>query len=214
MDLKIADIRKEYSRRKLSIKDTRDDAVEQFEIWLKEALDANVPEPTAMCLATASRSGIPSSRMVLLKGVNRGKLFFYTNYDSQKSRELSENPVCSLTFFWPELERQVNIIGKSERASGADSDQYFKTRPWASQLGAWVSPQSTAIPSRMTILRDFIRQSPKYIGRNIPRPEFWGGFAIKPIEINFWQGRPSRLHDRIKYSITDSGTWKKERIAP
>lgn len=214
MDLKIADIRNEYSRRKLSIKDTRDDPVEQFEIWLKEALDANVPEPTAMCLATATKSGVPSSRMVLLKGVSDGKLFFYTNYKSQKSLELKENPVCSLTFFWAELERQVNIIGKSERASESDSDDYFKTRPWASQLGAWVSPQSSSIPSRMTILRDFIRLSPKYIGRNIPRPDFWGGFAITPVEINFWQGRPSRLHDRIKFTLTENSTWKKERIAP
>ncbi len=214
MELKIAGIRKEYSRKKLSLSDVKENPVEQFEIWLKEAIDSNVSEPTAMCLATADEKGYPSSRMVLLKGVDNGQFYFYTNYNSRKGHELEQNPYCSLTFYWSELERQVNISGKVNKASTENSDEYFKTRPWSSQIGAWVSPQSQAITSRMTILREFFKLSAKYIGRSVPRPPFWGGFSVTPSAISFWQGRPSRLHDRICYALTDNGVWTKERIAP
>jgi pyridoxamine 5'-phosphate oxidase len=214
MDLKIADIRKEYSRKKLSISDTLDDPFEQLETWIKEAIDSGVSEPTAMCLSTAGESGRPSSRMVLLKGVVNQKLIFYTNYHSQKGNELEKNPYCSITFFWSEIERQVNISGTVEKTSEEMSDSYFKTRPWSSQIGAWISPQSQVIPSRTVILREFVKLSARYIGRNVPRPPYWGGYSVTPSIISFWQGRPSRLHDRIQFSLNESGKWIKERIAP
>ncbi len=214
MELKIADIRKEYSRKKLSISDIKDNPVEQFETWLQEAIDATVPEPTAMCLSTVSENGYPSSRMVLLKGLIDGKFYFYTNYKSRKGLELEKNPNCSLTFYWSELERQVNISGRAVKTSSDNSDEYFKSRPWSSQIGAWVSPQSQVIKSRLTILREFFKLSAKYIGRSVPRPAFWGGFEVNPSVISFWQGRPSRMHDRISYSLNESGIWIKERIAP
>jgi pyridoxamine 5'-phosphate oxidase len=214
MDLKIAGIRKEYSRKKLSLSETVEHPIEQFEIWLKEAIDSNVPEPTAMSLSTADINGHPSSRMVLLKGISEGKFLFYTNYNSHKAKELGLNPFCSVTFYWSELERQVNISGIVEKTSATVSDEYFKTRPWSSQIGAWVSPQSEPISSRIVILREFIKVSARYIGRNVPRPPHWGGFAIIPSQISFWQGRPSRLHDRILYSLNENGKWLKSRIAP
>ncbi|HLF34399.1 MAG TPA: pyridoxamine 5'-phosphate oxidase [Cyclobacteriaceae bacterium] len=214
MKLKIADIRKEYLRKKLSISDVHADPMEQFNQWLTEAIDADIPEPTAMCLSTVSESGVPSSRMVLLKDARDGKFFFYTNYNSRKGRDLDNNPNCSITFFWPGLERQINITGIAEKVSPETSDAYFNTRPWSSQIGAWVSPQSMPISSRIVILREFILLSARYVGRNVPRPPHWGGYAVTPSVISFWQGRPSRLHDRIQYRLENSGTWIKERIAP
>ena len=214
MKLDIAGIRKEYLRKKLSISETADNPVEQFNIWLKEAIDSHVPEPTAMCLSTVNESGIPSSRMVLLKDVSNGKFVFYSNYKSRKGRDLEKNSVCSITFFWPELERQVNISGKAEIVDPETSDEYFKTRPWSSQIGAWVSPQSTPISSRIVILREFIMMSARYIGRSVPRPPHWGGYAVTPSVLSFWQGRPGRLHDRIQFTLGAEGTWVKERIAP
>jgi pyridoxamine 5'-phosphate oxidase len=214
MNLKIADIRRDYSRKKLSVSDTLDDPLEQLENWVKDAIDSGFSEPTAMCLSTADESGHPSSRMVLLKGVADNKLFFYTNYDSQKGNELEKNPHCSITFFWPEIERQVNLSGKVARTSAENSDLYFKTRPRASQIGAWISPQSRVIPSRTLILKEFVKFSARYIGQSVPRPPFWGGYEVIPDTINFWQGRPSRLHDRIRFSRNKTGIWIKERIAP
>lgn len=214
MELKFADLRKEYSRKKLSLYETLDHPIDQFEQWLKEAISANIPEPTAMCLSTVDFTGYPTSRMVLLKGVIEGKLYFFTNYESQKGKELEINPLCSITFYWPELERQININGKVQKASAVISDEYFSTRPRSSQIGAWVSPQSHPIPSKIIILREFIKLSAKFLGRSVPRPPFWGGYAILPTVFNFWQGRPNRLHDRIRYTTRENQIWIKERIAP
>jgi pyridoxamine 5'-phosphate oxidase len=214
MKLNIADIRKEYLRKKLSISDVHADPMEQFNRWLKEAIDADIPEPTAMCLSTVNESGATSSRMVLLKDARDGKFFFYTNFNSRKGMDLASNPNCSITFFWPGLERQINITGIAGKVSPETSDAYFKTRPWSSQIGAWVSPQSMPVSSRIVILREFILLSARYVGRNVPRPPHWGGYAVAPSVISFWQGRPSRLHDRIQYRLENSGNWIKERIAP
>lgn len=214
MHLNIADIRKEYSRRKISIDEILNNPVDQFEVWLKDAIDANVPEPTAMCLSTVSHDGSPSSRMVLLKGIDQGRLYFYTNYNSRKGQDLESNPYCSLAFYWPEMERQVTIEGRTGKATAENSDEYFNTRPRLSRIGAWVSPQSQAISSKMSILRDFLKVSAKYIGRDVPRPPFWGGFEVTPQVFNFWQGRPNRLHDRIRYFLNSDQHWIKERIAP
>jgi len=214
MKFKIADIRKDYSKKKLNVNTMDKDPIVQFEHWLEEAIEADLPEPTAMCLSTVDPHGQPSTRMVLLKGIRQGKLFFYTNYNSQKSKELEKNPRCSVTIYWPELERQVNITGSVNRVDNQTSDEYFQSRPWKSQVGAWASPQSEPINSRSVIMVNFARYSAKYLGQEVPRPPHWGGFTIYPQIINFWQGRPNRLHDRFKYTRQNSGTWRIERIAP
>ncbi len=190
------------------------DPLLQIDRWMEEAIESNLPEPTAMCLATVDAAGQPSTRMVLLKGIEEGKLYFYTNYNSQKSRELSDNPKCSLTIYWPQFERQINIQGVVEKADEKTSDAYFQSRPWKSQVGAWASPQSQPIRSRNEIMLNFARHSARFLGKKVPRPSHWGGFSVTPGMISFWQGRPSRLHDRIKYSRLDDNEWKSERIAP
>jgi pyridoxamine 5'-phosphate oxidase len=177
-------------------------------------LKANVLEPNAMNLATISAAGKPSSRIVLLKGIVRQRLLFYTNYQSQKGRELAGNPACALAFFWPELERQVRISGYAERTSVTESDEYFKTRPHESQIGAWASPQSAVIASRDILEQRAAEMEKKFEGMSmVPRPQQWGGFAVTPFEFEFWQGRPGRLHDRVLY-ILDEKTWKITRLAP
>jgi pyridoxamine 5'-phosphate oxidase len=190
------------------------DQIIQLDHWLEEAIEADLPEPTAMCLSTVDAEGQPSSRMVLLKGINEGKLFFYTNYNSQKSRELEANPKCAVSIYWPQLERQINIIGKVTKTDSKTSDVYFQSRPWKSQVGAWASPQSEPITSRNVIMLNFAKYSARYLGQKVPRPPHWGGFVIMPDVFNFWQGRPNRLHDRIKYTRQSDGNWKLERIAP
>ena len=212
--MKIADIRIEYSSKKLNINELNTNPLEQFKVWLSEALTAQVNEATAMHLCTINKEGNPSGRIVLLKDVEDGFVFF-TNYSSKKGRDLSENPNASITFFWPELERQVRIEGTVAKTSAMESDEYFMSRPLESQIGAWVSPQSEVIPGR-AFLED--RQSElvkRFKDEPIHRPENWGGFRLSPSSIEFWQGRPARLHDRVVYSMEKEGSeWIMERLAP
>lgn len=210
----IADLRKEYSRATLDISNVLTDPVKQFEKWFDEAVQAGVTEPNAMHLATVNEQGKPSSRIVLLKGIDSGRFIFYTNYQSKKGKELEINPACALTFFWPDIERQVRIEGIAERVDQATSDQYFQSRPRGSQIGAWASPQSTIIKDR-NILEDRASQIEKKFENSkvLPRPHQWGGYQIEPLLIEFWQGRASRLHDRIQFVKTD-GVWRVYRLAP
>jgi pyridoxamine 5'-phosphate oxidase len=214
VEYKIGDIRRDFTNRKLKPELLHINPITQFEIWLNEAIKAEVPEPTAMCLATVDVNGQPSTRMLLLKDIMDEKFVFYTNYRSKKSKELDINPKCSMNFFWPELERQINIMGVAGKLDPQISDAYFKTRPYKSQVGAWASPQSEAIPSRNFIKLEFARYAARFMGREVPRPPHWGGYGLDPNMISFWQGRPNRLHDRVKYTLTEPGKWEKIRIAP
>lgn len=211
---KFADLRKDYQKASLDVTDVDKNPLSQFEKWFDEATRSNALEPSAMNLATVSETGKPSSRIVLLKGISSGKFYFYTNYQSQKGKELDANPACALNFFWPELERQVRISGVTERATEEESDTYFQSRPTGSQIGAWASPQSVAIKNR-SILEERVKEVGKKFGgqSKLPRPRQWGGYAVAPFEIEFWQGRSSRLHDRILYTLVD-GKWKINRLAP
>jgi len=210
----LADIRKDYSKSTLDIASADKNPIKQFEKWFEEALASKIPEPTAMNLATITSSGRPSSRIVLLKGIENNQFVFYTNYQSQKGVELESNPACALTFFWPELERQIRIEGVATRVDPNRSDLYFKSRPRGSQVGAWSSPQSSIIKDRK-ILEDRVKEIEKRFDgkKELPRPNQWGGYGIEPFEIEFWQGRPSRLHDRIVYTKVDQ-EWKINRLAP
>jgi pyridoxamine 5'-phosphate oxidase len=214
VEYKISSIRKDFSKRKLKPELLDDNPIHQFQIWLQEAIKAEVPDPTAMCLATVDADGQPSTRMLLLKDVINEKFIFYTNYRSQKSKEIDHNPKCSMNFFWPELERQINIMGTVQRIDPKISDDYFRTRPYKSQVGAWASPQSEPISSRNFIKLEFAKYAARFMGREVPRPPHWGGFSLEPYMISFWQGRPNRLHDRVKYTLMESGKWEKVRIAP
>jgi pyridoxamine 5'-phosphate oxidase len=210
----LAQIRKEYRLLSLDEKSINASPFKQFETWFNEALTANVLEPNAMTLATVSANNRPSARIVLLKGFTDQGFTFYTNYMSSKGKDLAENPYCSLSFFWPELERQVRIEGVSERVSAAESDAYFNSRPRESRLGAWTSPQSSAIASRQILEERYKTIEKEYAGQDvIKRPKQWGGYLVKPFLIEFWQGRPSRLHDRILYTLAE-GSWKLSRLAP
>lgn len=209
----ISSIRNEYTKASLDTDSITQDPIHQFDIWFKEAVTAKVPEPNAMNLATIN-GGKPASRIVLLKGVEQGKFVFYTNYQSRKGKELEENPACSLTFFWPELERQIRIEGIASRVDAKRSDEYFQSRPRGSQVGAWASPQSSIINDRSLLEARSKQIEDKFKGQDkLPRPHQWGGYEIEPLLIEFWQGRPSRLHDRILYSKVD-GVWKINRLAP
>jgi pyridoxamine 5'-phosphate oxidase len=210
----IAEIRKEYSRATLDQTEVNKNPIVQFEKWFDEAIKSKALEPNAMTLSTISDAGKPSARIVLLKGVESNRFLFYTNYQSQKGKELDANPACALTFFWPELERQVRIEGVCTRVDEATSDTYFKSRPRGSQLGAWASPQSTLIKNRELLEARVKELEKRFEGKEIlPKPKQWGGYAVEPLEIEFWQGRPSRLHDRIVYYKTD-GNWTIHRLAP
>jgi pyridoxamine 5'-phosphate oxidase len=210
----LANIRKEYRKATLDLSNVDADPVKQFEKWFGEALQSEVMEPNAMHLGTVNEQGRPSGRMVLLKGLEDRKFIFYTNYQSKKGKELEINPACALTFFWPELERQVRVEGVAARVESNLSDEYFRSRPRESQLGAWASPQSTMIANR-TILEQRIEQmEKKFEGLAVlPRPHQWGGFQIDPFQIEFWQGGPGRLHDRIQY-VKVENQWKIYRLAP
>jgi pyridoxamine 5'-phosphate oxidase len=209
----LAKIRREYSREELSKEHVAQDPFVQFGRWMDEAIDAELPEPTAMCLSTADAEGRPSSRMVLLKGFNTEGFVFFTNYNSHKGRELAENPHAALNFFWPELERQVRISGRVSKVSTEESDEYFKTRPFTSRVGAWASDQSEILESKLALATRAAKLLVKYASGNVPRPPHWGGYRISPDQIEFWQGRPSRLHDRILYELVD-GEWKISRLSP
>lgn len=213
MSDKLADIRKEYTRQVLEKEHAAKDPMQQFRKWFDEAVNSNLPDANAMNLATASVSGRPSSRIVLLKGLTSQGFLFFTNYNSRKGRELEQNPYAALNFFWPELERQVRIEGPVEKVSGQISDQYFNSRPLGSRIGAWASPQSQVIADRF-VLKDQAESVEKQYGEDIPRPPHWGGYCLTPDAIEFWQGRASRLHDRLRYSRQTNNEWLLERLAP
>jgi pyridoxamine 5'-phosphate oxidase len=214
MDKKIADIRKDYSHKVLIESEIESDPIRQFDKWWRDAVAAEVPEVNAMTVATASADGMPSARMMLLKGFSEQGFLFFTNYNSYKGRQLSENPRACLVFFWKELERQVRITGIVTRTSEAESEAYFNSRPVASQVGAIVSPQSQVIESRQWLDNRNKKLTKELSNEKIQRPSHWGGFLLRPVIIEFWQGRPGRLHDRIQYSLSDNGGWKIERLAP
>ena len=208
----IAEIRKEYTFAGLRRADLHHDPIEQFKNWFASALTAKVPEPNAMTLATVDAAGQPSSRIVLLKDVDERGFTFFTNYDSRKGRELLANPRASLTFFWVGLERQVCIRGACAKVSREESETYFKSRPVGSRYGTWVSSQSTAIPNREFLELKLKEVTSKY-GDAPPMPPYWGGFVLRPDALDFWQGRPNRLHDRFLYTRSGEG-WKIDRLSP
>ncbi|MCA0307924.1 MAG: pyridoxamine 5'-phosphate oxidase [Actinobacteria bacterium] len=210
MDLK--DLRKSYEHGSLDEADAGNAPLALFQRWLADAVAAGVPEPSAMTLATVGEDGRPSTRVVLLKGADERGLVFFTNYGSRKGRELAANPHAALQFHWPERERVVRVEGVAERTSAEESDAYFVTRPLDSRIGAWASPQSEVIASRGVLLSNAAKASARY-GLNPPRPEHWGGFRVVPDTWEFWQGRRSRLHDRVRFRLAD-GSWLKERLAP
>jgi pyridoxamine 5'-phosphate oxidase len=208
----IAQLRKNYTFGQLSETDVPPNPLSLFQLWFDQAIQAECPEPNSMTLATADARGNPSARIVLLKGADETGFTLFTNYDSQKGKELAVRPQAALLFHWHELERQVRIKGVVERVSPAESDEYFQSRPAASRIGAWASPQSAEIPNR-----EFLEEAEKRFaadfGDKPPRPDHWGGYRLRPTEIEFWQGRPSRLHDRIHYQI-DGTQWRITRLAP
>ncbi len=209
----IASLRKNYTKDGLPDEGLPEHPMELFKKWLKEALESDVPEPNAMVLSTVDKSGYPNSRTVLLKGVEDESIRFFTNYESKKGKEILHNAHVSVVFWWRELERQVRIRGVAERVSEKESSDYFESRPRESQIGAWASSQSDEIPSRNSIEERYREVKEKYSGKVIPKPPFWGGFDISIQEIEFWQGRPGRLHDRIKYRKLNSN-WERKRLAP
>jgi pyridoxamine 5'-phosphate oxidase len=211
--MKLSDIRKEYTIKSLDFDDVSENPFDQFKIWLHEAIDSKVPEVNAMCLSTIGLNGFPNARIVLLKEMDHGFVFF-TNYESEKGQEIKANPNASLTFFWPELERQVRIMGQIEKVSDQESDTYFLSRPKSSQIGAWTSPQSKVIADRAELNLRLEKMEERFSTEAITRPIHWGGYRLLPIKIEFWQGRPSRLHDRICYEKQSDGTWGISRLAP
>jgi pyridoxamine 5'-phosphate oxidase len=208
----IAQLRKSYERAELDESASAADPLQQFERWLGEALAAQLPEPNAMTLATVGANGRPSTRVVLIKGYDARGIVWYTNYESRKGRELAANPQAALQFHWVELERVVRIEGKVGFADAAESDAYYASRPLDSRLGAWASPQSQVIASRATLVANAAKAAAKH-GLNPPRPPHWGGYRLVPDTWEFWQGRKSRLHDRLRYRL-EGGAWVRERLAP
>jgi pyridoxamine 5'-phosphate oxidase len=206
-------MRQDYSEIGLLESDCDSNPFKQFGIWLDQAIQANVAEPNAMTLATATRDGRPSARIVLLKGIDSRGFVFFTNYESRKGRELDVNPFAALTFLWTELARQIRIEGQVEFVTAAESDEYHRTRPRGSQLGAWCSSQSEVIGGREVLEARLRELEEKFRDRDVPRPPYWGGYRLTPVMIEFWQGRPNRLHDRIRYRWT-AGKWIMERLAP
>jgi pyridoxamine 5'-phosphate oxidase len=209
----IAAIRRDYARASLSERDVDADPIRQFEHWFADAVSAQIPEPNAMTLATASRDGVPAARIVLLKGVDANGFVFYTDYRSRKGAELTENPLAALTFLWKEIERQVRITGSVARVSTAESEAYFRTRPPGSQLGAWASRQSSVIASRDELEERLREVAGRFPDGDVPLPPHWGGFRVVPDEIEVWQGRPYRLHDRLSYRREES-RWSIVRLSP
>ncbi|MCE1164524.1 MAG: pyridoxamine 5'-phosphate oxidase [Bacteroidetes bacterium] len=214
IDIKqLQDIRINYKQKSLSVKDVNLDPYTQFDIWFKETMHSGILEPTAFILATADKNAKPSVRTLLMKGFDNFGFYFYTNYESRKGRELEENNQASILFFWSELERQVRIEGKVFKLSPEESYKYFRTRPFKSKVGAWASKQSSVINSRLTIVKKFLVYLAKFHSAEIPLPPYWGGYILKPENFEFWQGRPNRLHDRIRYR-KENGEWIIERLSP
>ena len=209
----LADLRKTYARDSLNQSAVDPDPIIQFRSWMAEALDAELPEPNAMTLATVSADGRPSARVVLIKGVDERGFVFFTNYDSHKGHDLEDNPHAALVFYWIELERQVRIEGRVEKLPDEESDEYFASRPLDSRIGAWASEQSRELSSRAALVASAAKYAAKF-ALNPPRPPHWGGYVVIPDVIEFWQGRPSRLHDRIVYMRQSDGRWTLARLAP
>jgi pyridoxamine 5'-phosphate oxidase len=203
-----------HSDRGLHETDLAPDPFKQFRVWMEQALAAKLPQPYGMALATATPDGKPSARMVLLRGVDERGFVFFTNYDSRKGEELEANPWAALMMYWAELDRQVRIEGKVEVVSAEESDAYFQSRPPGSRLGAWASPQSQVIAGRDVLERRMQEATKRYGETNIPRPPRWGGYRVIPESMEFWQGRPNRLHDRLRYRRLKTGAWTVERLAP
>lgn len=212
MDISIADIRKDYKLQSLNETDVAANPIEQFTKWWTEAVNSNIDEVNAMTLATVNKDGQPSARIVLLKGYDENGFIFFTNYLSDKAKELAQNTNAALVFFWKELERQVRIEGTVEKVSPEESDAYFASRPTGSKIGAWASHQSAVIEYRQVIEQNVTRYT-EIFGADVPRPDHWGGYIVKPTLMEFWQGRSSRLHDRIQYR-NEQDKWLMERLAP
>jgi pyridoxamine 5'-phosphate oxidase len=210
----IADIRKDYLLKSFLETDAKADAIEQFGAWWQDAIKSEIDEVNALTLCTASAGGKPSGRIVLLKGYDTDGFVFFTNYNSNKGKELAGNPQACLVFFWKELERQVRVDGSIEKITDEENDAYFFSRPIGSQIGAWASPQSSIIESREVIEKNVAKYEKEFTINPISRPENWGGYRLVPKSIEFWQGRPSRLHDRLLYTLQEKGQWKMERLAP
>jgi pyridoxamine 5'-phosphate oxidase len=210
----IGDLRREYSKQILNETSVDSNPFSQFRVWWNEAINSEIIEPNAMTLATSSGDGIPAARIVLLKGLDDKGFVFFTNYNSFKGQQLAENPRACLVFFWKELERQVRITGLVEKTTGKESDDYFSTRPEGSKIGAWASPQSKVIPGRDWLEQEENNFRKQFNSKPVERPAHWGGFRVRPINIEFWQGRQNRLHDRIQYDLKDDGSWEISRLAP
>lgn len=208
------DLRKNYALGGLRRAHLNPDPIAQFSRWMQQALDAQLLEPTAMTLATADQAGRPSSRIILLKGVDERGFLFFTNYESRKGREMLENPHAALVLYWAELERQVRITGIVTKAPAEESERYFKSRPRGHKLGAWVSNQSEVIANREVLERRLTRMEAQYPGEEVPLPSYWGGYFLAPDDIEFWQGRPDRLHDRFRYARQPNKSWLIERLSP
>lgn len=207
-------LRRDYASRALTEEDAFTDAIAQFSAWWTEAVDSQLLDVNAMTLATASREGEPSARIVLLKGFAPDGFVFYTNYESAKAQQLEENPRACLLLFWAELERQVRITGPATRVTREESEQYFHSRPFESQIGAWASAQSRVVPTRAALEDRYAKLSAEYAGLTVPLPPFWGGYRVAPETVEFWQGRKSRLHDRLLYTREAGGSWSRSRLAP
>lgn len=215
MKLSIADLRGNHTKDSLIEANASDDPLDQFTTWFEDAIAAELPEPNAMTLATATPDGKPSARIVLLKEVDADGFVFFTNYQSQKGQQLAANAQAALVLVWLELERQIRIEGQVEQISPAASDAYFHSRPRSSQLGAWASPQSQVVRDRAELEQRLVNLAQQYADAEIPRPDHWGGFRVIPNLIEFWQGRPSRLHDRLCYERpTPDAPWQRDRLAP
>lgn len=212
--MQIADMRREYTWGGLSETEVDADPIRQFETWFRQAASAQMPEPNAMTLATAALDGQPSARVVLLKAFDADGFTFFTNYESRKGRELLANPRAALLFFWPELQRQIRIEGTVERVAESESDAYFRSRPLGSRLSAWASRQSEKIASRDVLEQRMRELMQRFPDGESPRPPFWGGFRVRPFLLEFWQGRPDRLHDRLCYRRNESEGWRLERLSP
>ncbi len=221
----IADIRKDYKLASLEEVDVASNPIDQFTRWWNEAVASQIDEVNAMTLATVNAAGVPAARIVLLKGYNPEGFIFFTNYESDKGKNLAQNPNAALVFFWKELERQIRIEGTVQKVSAEESDRYFNSRPASSRIGAWASPQSAVIENRLVIEQNVERYTSIFANDSIERPDHWGGYIVKPTSIEFWQGRSSRLHDRIRYKLETSGynaatdtrtdaNWKIERLTP